>query len=88
MSDGKISRPSSRSHGDGNNSFFRAYGRQTLAQLFVEDLRIVPDLPSSIIFGAMIVKIPSGDMVDVTDSGLTPCGILTRRRNLMHAQNH
>jgi hypothetical protein len=29
-------------------------------------------LPSSIIFGAMMVKIPSGDMVEVTDSGFTP----------------
>ena len=29
-----------------------------------------------------MVKIPSGDIVDVTDSGFTPCGIVTRRRNL------
>ena len=55
-----------------------------LAQLFVEDFKQF--LPSSIILGAMMVKIPSGDMVDVTDSGLTPCGIVTRRRNLNDAQ--
>ncbi len=29
-----------------------------------------------------MVKTPSGDIVDVTVSGLTPLGMVTRRRNL------
>ena len=37
---------------------------------------------SMAILGAMTVSTPSGDSVDVTVSGLTPAGRVTRRRNL------
>ena len=39
-------------------------------------------IPCKILLGAMMVRIPSGVMVDVTVSGFTPLGIATRRRNL------
>lgn len=39
-------------------------------------------VPSEVVFGAIIVKRPSGDIVDVMDSCLTPGGIVIRRRNL------
>jgi hypothetical protein len=38
--------------------------------------------PSRAIFGAMTVRTPDGEMVDVTVSGFTPAGKVTRRRNL------
>ena len=38
--------------------------------------------PSRAIFGAMTVRTPDGEMVDVTVSGFTPLGKVTRRRNL------
>lgn len=43
-------------------------------------------VPSEVVFGAIIVKRPSGDIVDVMDSCLTPGGIVIRRRNLRNQQ--
>ncbi len=79
----RISGSSSLSHGNWDDSFFRTW-RITIQKLdFCTIKSLILKLPSSIIFGAIMVKIPSGDIVDVTVSGFTPWGMVTRRRNLI-----
>ena len=51
-----------------------------LTSVFCRLLKIF--VPSSISLEAIMVKIPSSDMVDITDSRLTSFGMVTRRQNL------